>query len=132
MPAKRVLAETQDFLNKLIWPGNVRQLENFCRWITVMASGKEILLEDLPPELKEKGSVDASHENWEAQLRLWVEYNLLEGETELLNEALPRFETILIEEALKRAGGRRQDAARLLGWGRNTLTRKIRNLGLEL
>lgn len=131
MSVKRVLTETQAYLNKLTWPGNVRQLENFCRWVTVMASGKEIHLDDLPPELNESGSVDTSFDDWEVKLRLWVEFNLMEGETQLLRDAVPRFETIMIEEALKRSGGRRQDAAKLLGWGRNTLTRKIKALSLE-
>ncbi len=131
MAPKRMLTETQSYLNKLSWPGNVRQLENFCRWVTVMASGKEIHLEDLPPELRETGSLDTSFNDWENRLRKWVEFNLMEGETQLLNDAVPRFEIIMIEEALKRSSGRRQDAAKLLGWGRNTLTRKIKTLGLE-
>lgn len=130
MAPKRILTETQTYLNKLSWPGNVRQLENFCRWVTVMASGKEIHLEDLPPELRETGSLDTSFDDWENRLRKWVEFNLMEGETQLLNDAVPRFEIIMIEEALKRSSGRRQDAAKLLGWGRNTLTRKIKTLGL--
>ena len=129
---KRILAETQSFLNKLSWPGNVRQLENFCRWITVMAPGKDIHLEDLPPELKESINNNNVNDNWESELRHWVESNLLQGETRLLNDALPRFERILIEEALRQTGGKRQEAAKLLGWGRNTLTRKIQALGLEV
>ena len=127
---KRILPETQTFLNKLSWHGNVRQLENFCRWITVMAPGKEIHIEDLPPELKDAAR-DMGNDNWESDLRRWVESRLLQGETRLLGEALPRFERILIEEALRQTGGKRQEAARLLGWGRNTLTRKIQSLGLE-
>jgi two-component system nitrogen regulation response regulator GlnG len=128
---KHVTTETQAFLNKLAWPGNVRQLENFCRWVTVMASGKDIHLEDLPPELKDMDVHDTSGNDWEGRLRKWVETNLVRGETRLLSDAVPRFERIMIEEALKKTGGRRQDAARLLGWGRNTLTRKIKLLGLE-
>ena len=130
--AKRVLPETQAFLDDLGWPGNVRQLENFCRWVTVMASGGEVHTDDLPPELKDPAEVRHGDGDWESGLRKWVERNLVRGETRLLNDAVPRFERIMIEEALKRSGGRRQDAARLLGWGRNTLTRKIRSLGLEV
>jgi two-component system nitrogen regulation response regulator GlnG len=129
---KRILPETQTFLGKLSWPGNVRQLENFCRWITVMAPGKDIHIEDLPPELKESAGRDNGTDNWETELRRWVEANLLQGETRLLSDAVPRFERILIEEALRQTGGKRQEAARLLGWGRNTLTRKIQALGLEV
>lgn len=129
---KHVLKETQKFLNKLPWPGNVRQLENFCRWVTVMASGKEIDITDLPPELKETADVELIDHDWETKFRRWVEANLVQGETELLNDAVPKFERIMIEEALRQSGGRRQDAAKLLGWGRNTLTRKIKTLGLEV
>ena len=129
---KLVLPETREFLNSLDWPGNVRQLENFCRWITVMAPGKEIHMDDLPPELKNANlSVEAA-EDWESTLRHWVKSNLLRGETGLLGNVLPEFERILIEEALQQTGGRRSEAARLLGWGRNTLTRKIKSLGLKV
>jgi two-component system nitrogen regulation response regulator GlnG len=129
---KRMLPETQAFLNKLPWPGNVRQLENFCRWVTVMASGNEIHIDELPPELRESANAPHASDDWETKFRRWVESNLLQGETKLLNEALPKFERILIEEALRQSGGRRQDAAKLLGWGRNTLTRKIKFLDLNV
>lgn len=129
--SKHVSKDTQAFLNSLAWPGNVRQLENFCRWVTVMASGNEVHREDLPPELKAPDRESMDNNSWEDNLRSWVESNLVHGETRLLADAVPRFERIMIEEALKKSGGRRQDAARLLGWGRNTLTRKIKSLGLE-
>lgn len=128
---KKMPKLTQEYINRLPWPGNVRQLENFCRWVTVMASGKEIHIEDLPPELRQVETGSADDHSWEENLRAWVESNLVRGETKLLAEAVPKFERIMIEEALKQTGGRRQDAARLLGWGRNTLARKIRGLGLE-
>ena len=96
-----------------------------------MASGKEIHRSDLPPELKNSEDSGGKHDNWEDNLRAWVESNLTLGETRLLVDAVPRFERIMIEEALKKSGGRRQDAAKLLGWGRNTLTRKIKTLGLD-
>jgi two-component system, NtrC family, nitrogen regulation response regulator GlnG len=129
---KSLLPETKDYLSSLSWPGNVRQLENFCRWVTVMASGSEIHIDDLPPELKQDVDTVEVSDEWESIFRKWVEYSLLQGDTELLSNAVPRFETILIEEALKKSGGRRQDAAKLLGWGRNTLTRKIKQLELDL
>ncbi len=128
---KKVSEDTQNYLTGLSWPGNVRQLENFCRWVTVMASGKEIHREDLPLELKSTQDDGQHNVNWEDKLRTWVESNLVHGQTQLLADAVPRFERIMIEEALKKSGGRRQDAAKLLGWGRNTLTRKIKSLGLE-
>ena len=127
--SKIFLPATKKFLSQLNWPGNVRQLENFCRWITVMASGREIHEDDLPPELK--GSEDMSlSPDWEDKFRLWAESNLMQGGSNLLSEATPKFERIMIEAALKKTGGKRQDAAKLLGWGRNTLTRKIKELSL--
>lgn len=129
---KRMLEETQAFLTGLDWPGNVRQLENVCRWVTVMASGKDIHLDDLPEALGRAEAGAGLEQDWEAGLRRWAEASLLRGETALLDSALPRFERILLAEALKRSGGRRQEAAKLLGWGRNTLTRKIKELGLEV
>ena len=129
---KKLLPETADYLAGLPWYGNVRQLENFCRWITVMASGSEIHIDDLPPELKQDAEVTEVSGEWETTFRKWVESSLLKGDTEILRDAVPRFESILIKEALKKSGGRRQDAAKLLGWGRNTLTRKIKQLELDV
>ncbi|MFZ5601164.1 MAG: helix-turn-helix domain-containing protein, partial [Pseudomonadota bacterium] len=108
-----------------------RQLENTCRWLTVMASGREVLIGDLPPELQESaGSQDASS-NWEQALRTWADQALSRGHRSLLDKAVPAFERIMIETALKHTAGRRRDAAELLGWGRNTLTRKIKELGMN-
>ena len=129
---KQLVPETEDYLTQLTWPGNVRQLENFCRWATVMASGSEIHIDDLPPELRQDNEVSEVSDEWESTLRKWAESSLSQGDTELLRNAVPKFETILIEEALKKSGGRRQDAAKLLGWGRNTLTRKIKQLELDI
>ncbi len=128
---KTLLPEAEEYLSKLDWPGNVRQLENTCRWLTVMASGQTIHLEDLPPELLKQDETPTSSADWESALYDWANQQLLRGELGILDDAMPRFERILIETALKHTGGRRQDAARLLGWGRNTLTRKIKELGME-
>jgi two-component system nitrogen regulation response regulator GlnG len=129
--AKTLRSETEDYLSSLDWPGNVRQLENTCRWITVMASGREVLISDLPPELLEQqGSIHTSG-NWEQALRFWADQQLANGVTNLLDTAVPVFERIMIETALKHTAGRRRDAANLLGWGRNTLTRKIKELNMD-
>jgi two-component system nitrogen regulation response regulator GlnG len=131
--AKVLLAETDAYLKQLDWPGNVRQMENLCRWLTVMASGQEIRIDDLPPELRQPQRAEiAAGQGWEAALKSWASRQLAEGEEGLLDEALPAFERIMIEAALARTGGRRQDAARLLGWGRNTLTRKIKELEMDV
>jgi two-component system nitrogen regulation response regulator GlnG len=124
--------ETERFLRDLTWPGNVRQLENTCRWITVMASGREVLVSDLPPELLESSNErPIVHGNWEQALRGWADQRLFEGERGILKEAERQFEQVLIETALKHTGGRKRDASELLGWGRNTLTRKLKELGIE-
>jgi len=127
---KILLPETVDVIKALDWRGNVRQLENAARWLTVMASGREIHVEDLPPELRQAASAEAATD-WRVALRAWARASLRERSTPLLDEALPAFETTLIETALEHTGGRRRDAAVRLGWGRNTLTRKIKELGLD-
>ena len=127
--SKSRAAETTVILMQLDWPGNVRQLENLCRWLTVMAPGQEIRSEDLPEDLHaESSSGVAEGSDWQALLRQWAQQQLAGGTERLLDEALPIFEKVLIDVALQQTGGRRQDAARLLGWGRNTLTRKLKEL----
>lgn len=116
----------------LDWPGNVRQLENTARWLTVMAAGKEIHPEDLPPELATAAEEREAGDPWQPALRRWAREQLKAGRVALLELALPAFERILIETALEHTAGRRQDAARLLGWGRNTLTRKIKEFRMEV
>jgi len=130
--AKTLRPEVAGYLAQLPWPGNVRQLENLCRWLTVMAASREVHLQDLPPELLETAVAAATGGTaWEDALRTWAGQALARNEHDLLARALPAFERILIEVALARTGGRRHDAARLLGWGRNTLTRKIKELGMD-
>jgi two-component system, NtrC family, nitrogen regulation response regulator GlnG len=129
---KLLKGETEDYLQQLPWPGNVRQLENTCRWITVMASGREVHVGDLPPELLSQPQENAPVSNWEQGLRQWADQALGRGQSNLLDVAVPAFERIMIETALKHTAGRRRDAAVLLGWGRNTLTRKIKELGMNV
>ncbi len=128
---KILLKETEEYLSGLDWPGNVRQLENTCRWITVMASGREVLVDDLPPELHHQGATSEAPQDWQKALRLWADQALATGQREILSEAVPAFERALIEIALKHTAGRKRDAAELLGWGRNTLTRKLKELGMN-
>ncbi|AIW12671.1 nitrogen regulation protein NR(I) [Vibrio tubiashii] len=127
---KTLHPSTVETLNRLDWPGNVRQLENICRWLTVMASGTEVLPADLPTELlEEKAHNDVSSSgSWQQQLATWAKSSLSQGDTELLSYALPEFERILLEAALEHTNGHKQDAAKVLGWGRNTLTRKLKEL----
>jgi two-component system nitrogen regulation response regulator GlnG len=133
MEPKILSQQAQDFLFNMPWPGNVRQLENICRWLTVMAAGREILLTDLPPELKAE-SVDRNYSNkssWQQMLRQWSEIELKNGRTNIIDEAVPDFERAMIETALAHTGGRKKEAALLLGWGRNTLTRKLQEHSIE-
>ena len=133
---KRLRPEAEEYLSKLAWPGNVRQLENTCRWLTVMASGRDIHITDLPPEMLQQPSraedtaPGAPSVHWQDNLRHWAGQELLLGRDRLLDRAVPQFERIMIEAALHYTQGRRRDASNLLGWGRNTLTRKIKELGM--
>ena len=129
---KVVSKEAERYLSNLPWPGNVRQLENTCRWLTVMASGREILLSDLPPEMMEDRDAGRApvSDQWELSLQRWARAEIESGHEKILDTALPAFEKAMIEVALERTGGRKKEAAELLGWGRNTLTRKLKDLGM--
>ncbi|HLS99534.1 MAG TPA: nitrogen regulation protein NR(I) [Porticoccaceae bacterium] len=129
---KVVSKEAERYLVNLPWPGNVRQLENTCRWLTVMASGREILLSDLPPEMMEEREQARApvSDQWELSLQRWARAEIESGHGKILDTALPAFEKAMIEVALERTGGRKKEAAELLGWGRNTLTRKLKDLGM--
>jgi len=131
METKSLDDESLAFLSQLEWRGNVRQLQNTCRWLTVMAPGQEIHLDDLPPELINKEAKQHLSGDWVKALQSWAEQQLSNGETDLFDKATPEFERVMIQTALRSAGGRRQDAARLLGCGRNTLTRKIKELDMK-
>jgi two-component system nitrogen regulation response regulator GlnG len=126
---KTAAAEVLDRLSRFDWPGNVRQLENVCRWLTVMTPTQVVRMDDLPAEVV--GAPPAVDEDWQSSLRRWAAGRLASGERGVMNDLTPAFERLMIGVALERTGGRRQDAALLLGWGRNTLTRKIKELGID-
>jgi two-component system nitrogen regulation response regulator GlnG len=128
---KRLGASVEEILVASEWPGNVRQLVNACKRLTVLAPGSEIKAADLPPDLGGSTAATPASSDWTQLLAHWAQKQLESGSTRLLDEALPEFERTLLRTALARSGGRRQDAAKLLGWGRNTLTRKLRELGME-
>ena len=128
--SKKLSNEVIEYLSALSWPGNVRQLENVCRWLTVMASSNEIRMQDLPAEmLKDEMSSDETSD-WQSLLSEWADREMSKDENPILDHALPLFESVMIKAAMRKSGGKRQQAAILLGWGRNTLTRKIQELGL--
>ncbi len=129
---KTLEAAAIDRLTAYDWPGNVRELVNFCRRATVLAPGSEIRVADLPTTVS--GAIDgvAGPADWTSLLGEWARQRAAEsGGKALLDDALPKFERTLIRVALVHTRGHRQEAARLLGWGRNTLTRKMRELGMN-
>jgi two-component system nitrogen regulation response regulator GlnG len=126
---KRLSEAAMRYLAAQDFPGNVRQLENICHWLTVMAPGQNIEIADLPPELREAGA--ATEADWVAILEREVEKALNRGERDLMPTLAARFERALIEQALRHTAGRRIEAAGLLGIGRNTLTRKAQELGVD-
>jgi two-component system nitrogen regulation response regulator GlnG len=130
--APKVLApDAEAALLAFEWPGNVRQLVNACRRLTVLAAGREITRADIPADLGGGASSAAASSDWAQALASWAQARFAAGGAPLLEEALPEFERTVIREALKATHGGRQEAARLLGWGRNTLTRKLKELGME-
>ncbi len=130
MEAKRLTEAAMNYLSAHDFPGNVRQLENVCHWLTVMAAGQSIEINDLPPELREESSrVQGS--DWIGALSREAEKALARGESGIMDSLSREFEKVLIAKALAHTGGRRIEAANLLGIGRNTITRKIQELGLE-
>lgn len=135
--AKSLSKQAAEFLSNYAWPGNVRQLENTCRWLTVMASGKDILLDDLPPEILDKptyassASTNQVSDDWVSAFESWLDQAFGDGKSDISAEAQPAFERALIEVALKHTRGHKQDAAKRIGWGRNTITRKMQELGMS-
>ncbi|MCH2189720.1 MAG: nitrogen regulation protein NR(I) [Gammaproteobacteria bacterium] len=130
----KILAD--DAIDKMMaydWPGNVRQLENICRWITVMAPATIVSAEDLPKELSEEIPLEENRVSgsWEVGLAASVKQQLHMGKEDVLGDFVAKFESTLLSVALEHTNGHRQQAAKVLGWGRNTLTRKLKELGLD-
>ena len=129
--AKVLARDAEQLLSGYRWPGNVRELVNICRRLSVLAPGREIHVDDLPPEIG--APVETGPESdWQQALLTWADRQATSGRGTLLEQALPAFERILIRAALKHTHGHRQEAAKLLGWGRNTLTRKLKELDLDI
>jgi two-component system, NtrC family, nitrogen regulation response regulator GlnG len=129
--AKRLTSGAIAHLAALPLPGNVRQLENICHWITVMAPGREVDVGDLPPDVRLTGERPPTTSDWQRALEQTVTSMLARGEQDIHTRLAREFEAKLIQRALVHTGGRRMDAAAMLGIGRNTLTRKIAELGLD-
>jgi two-component system nitrogen regulation response regulator GlnG len=130
-PAKSIDADALDMLQSYDWPGNVRQLVNATRRLTVTAPGTVITTEDIPTDLGGSETSQRAAQDWTRSLASWAERQLSARRGPLLETALPEFEKTLIQIAMSQTGGHRQEAAKLLGWGRNTLTRKMKSLQLD-
>lgn len=139
---KKLTSEVLVFLCRQPWPGNVRQLKNLCKFLTIMVTGRDIQMSDLPAEFVEARNQQAkvttsiagtSKEptSWQEQLRNWVDGRLRAGEHDILSEATPEFERVMLEAALAFTSNHKQESAKLLGWGRNTLTRKLKELNIN-
>ncbi|MEE0891710.1 MAG: sigma 54-interacting transcriptional regulator [Succinivibrio sp.] len=139
---KKLTSEVLVFLCRLPWSGNVRQLKNLCKYLTIMVTGRDIQLVDLPSEflhantpqtktIQANTSANKENSTWQELLRAWVDSKLKSGEHDILAEAVPEFEKIMLEATLTFTGNHKQESAKLLGWGRNTLTRKIKELNIN-
>lgn len=131
---KTLSAEVEKYLSQLEWTGNIRQLRSVCIWLTVMTPGKVVSMDDLPLELNQAhqaAQAPATSLDWETPLRLYARQFLQQGKSNLHGEAEQIFERVLIEETLAFTKYHRQETAALLGWGRNTLTRKSQALGID-
>ena len=128
----RVLSkEALEVLEKYNWPGNVRQLENICYWLTLMSPTQNIKVEDLPNEIKDFDNLeDDLPTDWEKGFSIWLKNLSNSKDSNLLDIVGPKLDKVLIKTALEKTNGRKNDAAILLGWGRNTLSKKIKELGL--
>ena len=128
----RVLSkEALEVLEKYNWPGNVRQLENICYWLTLMSPTQNIKVEDLPNEIKDFDNLeDDLPTDWEKGFSIWLKNLSNSKDSNLLDIVGPKIDKMLIKTALEKTNGRKNDAAVLLGWGRNTLSKKIKELGL--
>jgi two-component system nitrogen regulation response regulator GlnG len=127
--------EAEQQLMKMSWPGNVRELENTCRWLTVMCHGHEIYLRDLPSELQEGGEAivltQVNGTDWKNALRNWLDQAFSSGDLDGVRKVIENTERTLIRSALEHTHGKKHEAANLIGWGRNTLTRKIQSYNIE-
>ncbi len=128
--SKQFSDEVLEYLSTLDWPGNVRQLENTCHWLAVMTPGQTIHLSDLPDDLQDRTQAAHSQptENWQQALAFNIRQQLAADRTDIAATVISEVEALLIEAALEKTNGRKNDAARLLGWGRNTLTRKMKEM----
>jgi len=124
--------ETQDYFKKLSWTGNIRQLRNICHWLTVMSPGKEIGVSDLPAEILKENIYNKPTNNWEESIKVNIKNDLSNKVANLYDVYIEKLESILIKEALEHCNGKKINASNILGIGRNTITRKIKELLISI
>ena len=122
--------EALNTLMKYDWPGNVRQLENVCYWLTLMSPSQNVKVQDLPTEVKEFEVTDIPSSSWEDGMQNWLKNVSMNIESGLSEIAITKIEKMLIRTALERSNGKKNDAAQILGWGRNTLSKKMKEHGI--
>ena len=127
----RVLSkEAMEILSTYDWPGNVRQLENVCYWLTLMTPTQNVKVQDMPTEIKDYEVIEVTTTNWEEGLISWINNNAANLKTGLSDVVNSKVEKMLIRSALEKSDGKKNEAAILLGWGRNTLAKKMKELGI--
>ena len=122
--------EAMTALNKYDWPGNVRQLENVCYWLTLMSPSQNVKVQDLPTEVKEFEITDIPSTSWEDGMQNWLKNVSMNIDSGLSEIAITKIEKMLIRTALEKSNGKKNDAAQILGWGRNTLSKKMKEHGI--
>ena len=122
--------EARKSMEKYDWPGNVRQLENVCYWLTLMSPSQNIKVQDLPNEVKNFETSDLPASSWEEGLQNWLKNVSMNIDSGLSEIAISKIEKMLIKTALERSNGKKNDAAQILGWGRNTLSKKMKEHGI--
>ena len=118
--------ETESYFKRLNWKGNVRQLRNICHWLTVMVSGNQIGISDLPSELINENINRPVSNDWLESVQYSIIDDIQSGSNNLFEKYINKLEKILINTVLEKTNNRRINAAKLLGIGRNTLTRKLK------
>ena len=122
--------EAMNIMNKYDWPGNVRQLENVCYWLTLMSPSQNVKVQDLPTEVKEFEISNVPSSSWEDGMQNWLKNVSMNIDSGLSEIAITKIEKMLIKIALERSNGKKNDAAQILGWGRNTLSKKMKEHGI--
>ena len=117
-------------LSRYDWPGNVRQLENVCYWLTLMSPSQSVKVQDLPTEVKEFEVTDIPSTSWEDGMQNWLKNVSMNIDSGLSEIAISKIEKMLIRTALEKSNGKKNDAAQILGWGRNTLSKKMKEHGI--